>query len=194
MKTSVAEETRIPEAQAPLQVLILEHSAPDIELMLFELKDSGMNINHRLAGSADEFRQALREGSFDAILADYRLPDWTGIEALKELRATKKEIPFLLVTGTLGEEAAVECMKEGVSDYVLKEHLSRLPVALKRAIQESALRQENARAYAALAESEARNCALVENSVYGIFRATADGAFLDANPALVTSSATLNST
>lgn len=185
MKTSTVEETLVFPTEAPLTVLILEHSAPDVELMLLELKDSGMNVSHRLAGSAEEFRSALRGGTFDAVLADYRLPDWTGLEAFKEFRATEKDVPFLLVTGTLGEEAAVECMKEGISDYILKEHISRLPLALKRAIQESTLRRENTSAFAALAESEARNRALVENSVYGIFRSTADGTFLDANRALL---------
>jgi len=184
MKTSTVEETQISQTSPPLRVLILEDSANDVELLLFELKQSDLNINHTLAGDAEEFRRALREETFDAVLSDYRLPAWTGLDALKELRAAEKDLPFLLVTGTLGEEAAVECMKQGVSDYILKEHISRLPLALKRAIQESTLRRENARAYAALGESEARNHDLVENSVYGIFRSTADGAFLDANRAL----------
>jgi two-component system cell cycle sensor histidine kinase/response regulator CckA len=83
------------------------------------------------------------------------LPSWTGLEALKVLRAIGNEIPFLLVTGTLGEEAAVECIKQGVSDYILKEHISRLPMALKRAIEENRQRSENIQVHAALAESEA---------------------------------------
>jgi hypothetical protein len=138
-----------------------------------------------VAENAKQFRRAIREQTFDAVLSDYLLPDWSGLDAVKELHAEGLDIPFLLVTSTLGKEEAVECMKEGVSDYILKDHISRLPLALKRAIRESTLRRENARAYTALAESEARNCDLVENSVYGIFRATAEGGFLDANPALL---------
>jgi PAS domain S-box-containing protein len=144
-----------------------------------------LRVNHALVENEQLFREAIATENFDAVLSDYRLPGWTGLEALKILRNTGKDIPFLLITGTLGEEAAVECIKQGVSDYILKDHISRLPVALQRAITEKKLRDENSRANEALRVSEARNRDLVENSVYGIFRAAADGAFLDTNPALI---------
>jgi two-component system cell cycle sensor histidine kinase/response regulator CckA len=185
MKSGTLEEVRSSEITTPLRALILEHSHRDIELMLFELKESGFRVDHTRVETKEEFRAALAENNFDVVLADYRLPEWSGLDALVELRSTGKDIPFLLVTGTLGEEAAVECIKQGVSDYILKEHLSRLSVALMRALTEKALRDENARAHEALRASEARNRDLVEHAVYGIFRASADGAFLDANPALL---------
>jgi PAS domain S-box-containing protein len=94
-------------------------------------------------------------------------------------------ISFLPVTGTLGEEAAVECIKQGVNDYVLKDHLSRLPAALTQALAEKALREKNEQAHEALRLSEARNRDLVENSIFGILRVSADGRFQDANPALL---------
>ena len=139
-----------------LQVLMLEHELQDAELMLLELKGSGFAVECKMVQNKAEFLAALLVGEFDVILADYQLPDWTGLDALKELRASGKDIPFLLVTGTLGEEAAVECLKQGVNDYVLKDHLKRLPEALKRALQEKILRDENARAHRALAEGELR--------------------------------------
>src|SRR5579862_139133 len=135
-----------------LQVLMLEHELQDAELTLLELKGSGFAVECKMVQNKAEFLAALLVGEFDVILADYQLPDWTGLDALKELRASGKDIPFLLVTGTLGEEAAVECLKQGVNDYVLKDHLKRLPEALKRALQEKILRDENARAHQALAE------------------------------------------
>jgi two-component system, cell cycle sensor histidine kinase and response regulator CckA len=184
MKTRTLEETRAPNATAPLRVLILEHSPPDVELILLELKEAGILMEQTVVENAEQFRHAIRQESFDVVLSDYRLPGWTGLEALKELRAEGMDIPFLLVTGTLGEEAAVQCIKEGVSDYVLKDHISRLPVALQRAIREKALREENFQAQKALRVSELRNRDLFENSVYGIFRASMDGVFLDGNPAL----------
>lgn len=144
------------EATRPIRLLILEHEASDIELVLFELKDAGLSISHRLANNREQFLRAIREDTFDAICADYRLPEWTGLDALKEVQKTHKDIPFLLVTGTLGEEAAVECIKNGVSDYILKDHISRLPVALKRALREKALRLEASNAVQALEASEAR--------------------------------------
>jgi two-component system, cell cycle sensor histidine kinase and response regulator CckA len=164
--------------------LLLEHSRNDVELILVQLSESGFRVDHTVAETKEEFRAALAEGNYDVVLADYRLPSWSGLDAFRELRTLGKEIPFLLVTGTLGEEAAVECIKQGVSDYILKEHLSRLPVALTRALTEKALRDENAQAQEALRVSQARNRDLVENSVYGIFRVSADGSFLDANPGL----------
>jgi two-component system cell cycle sensor histidine kinase/response regulator CckA len=185
MRTRTLEEARVPQTMAPLRVLILEHSPHDVDLMLFELKEAGVLIEQTVAENAEQFRRAIREETFDAVLSDYRLPNWTGLEALKELRAEGVDTPFLLVTGTLGEEAAVECIKEGVNDYILKDHISRLPIALRRAVREKVLREENLQALKALRLSELRNRDLVENSVYGIFRASADGAFLDANPTLL---------
>jgi PAS domain S-box-containing protein len=125
----------------------------------------------------------VTQNSFDAVLSDYRLPNWNGLDALSALRAVGNDTPFILITGTLGEEAAVECIKQGVSDYVLKDNLARLPLVLGRALTEKRLREENAHAQEALRISEARNRDLVENSVYGILRVTADGTFLDVNPA-----------
>jgi two-component system, cell cycle sensor histidine kinase and response regulator CckA len=185
MKTGTLEEVRSPHVAAPLRVLILEDSPNDVELILLELRDHGFQVGHTLVENKEQFRRALQEGEFDAVISDYKLPTWTGYDALEELQAIGKNIPFLLVTGTLGEEAAVECIKQGVSDFILKDHLGRLPGALKRALREKALRQETDLAQEALRLSETLSRDLVENSVYGIFRVMADGTFLDGNPALL---------
>lgn len=111
--------------------------------------------------------------------------NWNGIEALHFLRETGKDIPFLLLAGSLGEEAAEEFTRHGLNDFVWKDRLTQLPVALKRALEEKQLRDANARAQAALSESEARNRELVENSSYGIFRISLAGAFLAANASLL---------
>ena len=139
----------------PLRVLIVEHSLPDAELSLAELKKAGLEVRADLVQSSEEFTERLCSNAYDIILADYRLPGWTGLEALALLRNAGKDIPFLLVTGTLGEEAAVECIKQGVTDYVLKGHLTRLPVAVRHALEEKTLREERTRAEQALRESEA---------------------------------------
>jgi two-component system cell cycle sensor histidine kinase/response regulator CckA len=156
MKPILLEELRRPESTTPLRLLILENVIQDAELALLELKASGFDVECTMAQDREEFLAALEGAKFDAVLADYRLPNWTGLDALKELRDRGKDFPFLLMTGTLGEEAAVECIKQGVSDCILKEHLRRLPSALKRALEEKSLRDENARAHQALAESETR--------------------------------------
>ncbi len=156
MKTGTFEEAGTLKAMAPLHVLIVEHSRNDVELILHELRGAGFYLDHTLAENKEQFRRALQHENFDAILSDYRLPNWTGLEALQELRATGREIPFLLVSGTLGEEAAVECIKQGVTDYILKDQISRLPGALRLAIGEKALREETKQAQNALADSETR--------------------------------------
>ncbi len=185
MKTGTLEEARSTQLAAPLRLLILEDSPNDVELIVAELKGHSFQIDYVVAENREQFRRALQEKDFDAVIADYGLPGWTGSDAFEELQAFGKDAPFLLVSGTLGEEAAVECIKQGVSDYVPKDHLARLSGALKRALKEKALREESDRAQAALAESEARNRDLVANSIYGIFRIGADGTFLDGNPSLL---------
>jgi PAS domain S-box-containing protein len=90
------------------------------------------------------------------ILADYNLGDWTGMDALGLMHKQKKDIPFILVTGALGEEAAVECVKNGVADYILKDRMERLPVAIYRAMEEKALRNKRRQAEGILKESEAK--------------------------------------
>src|SRR5262249_37753398 len=150
-----------------------------------QLRQSDFEVNATVVKTKKDFETALAETNFDVVLADYRLPGWSGLDALGELRDSGKDIPLLMVTGMLGEEAAVDCIKQGASDYILKSHLSRLPVALKRALIEKTLRDQNARAQEALRASEARNRDLVENASYGISRITEVGEFLDANPAFL---------
>jgi two-component system cell cycle sensor histidine kinase/response regulator CckA len=185
VKSETLEEIQAPLGTRPLRALLLEDSPHDVELVLLQLAEAGFCVDHTLVENQARFRSALAEKDYDVVLSDYRLPSWNGLDAFRELRSAGKDIPFLLVTGTLGEEAAVECIKQGVSDYVLKDHLSRLPIALTRALTDKALRDENARAHEALRISEIRNRDLVENAVYGIFRVSADGNFLYANPAFL---------
>ena len=156
MKPGTLEEFGTLKATASLRVLIVEHSREDVELILLQLREAGLSIDYTLAENREQFSRALQQENFDVILSDYRLPNWTGMEALQELLETGRDIPFLLVTGTLGEEAAVECIKQGVTDYILKDRISRLPVALHRAIGEKALRAGAKQAQSALAESETR--------------------------------------
>src|SRR5712692_4111565 len=139
----------------PLRLLIIEHARPDAELALQELKKAGFKLRVDLAQTLEEVTARLHSTAYDVVLADYRLPGWTGLDALPVLRCLGKDIPLLLVTGTLGEEAAVECIKQGATDFILKDRLARLPVAVHRALKEKALREERTRAEQALHKSEA---------------------------------------
>jgi two-component system, cell cycle sensor histidine kinase and response regulator CckA len=156
MKSAMLDEVDRTKSADAIRLLVLENAPEDVELALAELKASGCHLQHTVALNREEFLAALQANPFDAILADYALQDWTALDALKAARSLRKDIPFLLVAGKLGEETVVECIKQGVSDYVLKEHLARLPSALRRALEERSLHERNARALEALAESEVR--------------------------------------
>ncbi len=168
-----------------LRILLLDDSQQDAEAILQELQNAGLAVECTVVGDREGFTEAINSADYSAILAADYLPGWNGIEALHFLRDTAKDIPFLLLTGSLGEEAAEELFRQGLSDYVWKDRLTRLPAALKRALEGRQLRDANARAQAALSESEERNRELVENSSYGIFRISLSGAFLAANASLL---------
>ncbi|MGH9713443.1 MAG: response regulator [Candidatus Acidiferrales bacterium] len=172
------------EAKKPLRLLYLEHEENDIEIALRELKRSGLEFGVETAATQEEFVGKLREKSFDVILSDYRLPGWTAMDAFALIKALGLDVPFVLVTGTLGEELAVECIKQGVTDYVLKAQLARLPMAIRQAQKAKLLREAETRAVGALRESEARYRGLVDNATYGIYWVTTGGELLHANPAL----------
>ena len=108
------------------------------------------------AADEREFGRLLRAGDYDAILADYELPGFDAPAALRMVQAVRPDTPFICVSGVIGEEAAVELLKLGATDYVAKDRLERLPIKLKRAIEESELRTAHREAEAALRESETR--------------------------------------
>jgi PAS domain S-box-containing protein len=129
----------------PLRVLILEHDQADVELCTEALRRERFDLAVTTADGPDAFAAALDAGPVDVVLADYRLPAWTGMDAFEVLRRRGLDVPFILVTGTLGEERAVECMRRGVTDYVLKLNLDRLGPAVQRALSERTLRTEAGR-------------------------------------------------
>ena len=104
-----------------LRVLLVEDNPADAELVLRRLQQDGLSVASEMAQTADEFTQRVRANHYDIILADYNLPQWRGVNALAILRSEGLDIPLILVTGSLGEEKAVECIKQGATDYVLKD-------------------------------------------------------------------------
>ncbi len=127
-----------------LRVLVVEDDPLDAELMVATLKRVGFGLSHKLVDSLAGFQQEVEQNGYDLILADYNLRTWTAVEALEALRQAGKDIPFVVVTGTLGDEAAVDCIKQGATDYVLKHRLQRLPVVVDRALRDKAHREEAA--------------------------------------------------
>jgi two-component system, cell cycle sensor histidine kinase and response regulator CckA len=169
----------------PLRVLIAEDDPNDLELCLCSLKKSGLDFEAQAASTREEFVHKLGQSRFDVVISDYRMKGWTGMDALAAVRQSAPQTPVILLTGTLGDELAVECLKLGVTDYILKENMTRLPSALRRAREETEMRATEMQAIAALRESEARYRGLVNNATYGIYWVTGDGSLLFVNPALV---------
>ena len=143
-----------PQQMRPLRVLLLEDNPDDERLCLLTLQKSHWMDCFDVARTREEFIDQLRGRSYDIVLSDYRLNAWTGADAFHHLRGESSDTPFILVTGTLGEERAVECVKNGMADYILKDRLERLPLAISRALEETRLRNEHQRAAQSLRESE----------------------------------------
>ena len=152
--------TALPASKQPgagtCRILHLEDSPIDAELVGAHLARSGFVCTLHLVATREAYAAALADGGFDLILADYVLPNFDGLAALALAREVAPDTPFIFVSGTLGEEAAVEAVKRGATDYVVKQRLTRLPISVERTLAEARARAGQHKAVAALRESEAR--------------------------------------
>ncbi len=166
-----------------LRVLIAEDNPADAELCIRELEHAGYSVEADQVGSPAEFEEAIRTRTFDVVLCDHNLREGTGRDALTRLKASGLDIPFILVTGTLEDSSAVECIQDGAADYVLKGGLPRLPAAVHGALLQKVLRDDHNRAVQALRASERRYRLLFERNLAGVYSITLDGRILDLNEA-----------
>lgn len=138
------------------RILMLEDVPTDAELIERELRANGLAFNAKRVDTKEAFAEALVEFAPDLILSDYNLPQFSGLEALRLLKERALDIPFILVTGSLTEEIAVLCMKEGAYDYILKGSLKRLSSAIEKALDQKEIEAQRHGAIAAMRQSEER--------------------------------------
>jgi hypothetical protein len=169
-----------------LRILTVDDSQEDAELLVRDLSQSGYEIVHERVQTPEAMKAALVSKTWDAVISDYSLSQFSGVDALNLLKQTGLDVPFIIVSGMMGEETAVAALKAGAHDFLVKGRLARLGPALERELCEVVERRERAQAQEALRQAEARFRSLFEHAVFGIYQATLDGRFLAVNPALVT--------
>lgn len=146
----------------PLRVLIVEDNPYDVELVLLELRRANFDVSWRHACTEGEYLEHLQP-ELDIILSDYDMPSFSGPQALILLQQSGLDIPFIIISGTIGEDVAVEVMRLGASDYLLKDRLARLGIAISHAIEQGRLRRESKKVTESLRQSEERFRQLAEN-------------------------------
>jgi len=148
----------------PLNILMLEDNKADAELIRYELRKGDIDFSFELVETEEDFKQALANVSPDIILSDYELPTFNGISALLIVQSICPDVPFIFVTGVMGEETAIEMLRRGATDYVLKHRLSRLVPAVERALDELEERSSRKLAEDAMRESEERYRTIFEST------------------------------
>src|SRR5215207_232128 len=171
---------------ATLRVLLVEDSENDAMLLLRELRRGGYQPHAQRVFTPEDMQKALRAADakgepFQVVISDYYMPRFRAPEALRLLRELGYDVPFIVVSGKIGEDAAVEIMKAGANDYLTKENMSRLCPAIERELREAEVRREREWAEKALGRSEDRFRRLVEQAADAIFVHDLEGNFVDVN-------------
>jgi diguanylate cyclase (GGDEF)-like protein/PAS domain S-box-containing protein len=167
-----------------IKVLLVEDREEDAEMLLREMHMRGLSIVSRRVDTSADYEEALAAFAPDLILSDYTLPGFDGTDALRIARSRRPDTPFIFVSGTIGEERAIQALKQGAVDYVLKENRARLVPAIERALREAEDRDARRWAQRELEESEERFRFAMHFSSVGMALVAPDGHWLGVNPAL----------
>jgi DNA-binding NtrC family response regulator len=146
----------------PLRALLLEDNQDDTVILGRHLKRGGYEVELEQVETADAFERALDRGGWDVVFADYVLPGYSGLAALNEVQRRELDIPFIIVSGKIGEETAVEAMRAGAHDYLMKSNLARLAPVVERELREAHRRQDRRRSQEQLA---IKSAALAERTL-----------------------------
>ena len=165
-----------------LSVLILEDSAKDYELLCEQLESAGFLLDLTHVDSKSDFISALKNKNYDIIISDFKLPGFDAFGALELSRSICPEVPFICVSGSIGEEIATELLKLGAVDYVLKDRPERMPFAVKRALDEAKEKADHKKTVKALQESEYRFKQVSEDAEEWIWEVDQTGRYTYASP------------
>ena len=166
----------MPEVGAPLRVLLVEDSENDALLLLRQLRRGGYEPSSRRVDTAGEMEEALEAQAWDLVICDHNMPAFNSLAALDLLRAKGfVDLPFIIVSGRIGEDAAVSAMKAGAHDYIMKDNLARLNSAIERELREAEVRRSRREAEAALRDSETRFRLMIEQSPLSVQIFSPDG-------------------
>jgi PAS domain S-box-containing protein len=168
-----------------LRILFIEDLPSDVELAVHELRKDKLKFEHTTVCTQVDLIKALNEFRPDLIISDYMMPAYNGLQALRDVKKFDKSIPFILYTGSINEETAVECIKAGADDYVIKEHMARLPFAVKDALEQLRIKKEKRDTDLLLKESVEHFRTLYNNVPIGLYRTSPEGKILLANHALI---------
>jgi signal transduction histidine kinase len=149
----------------PLRILLVEDDPADAELLIREIRRSGCRAEFDRVQTAEAMRAALERDAWDAILADYSLPQFSGRAALALMHEMELDLPFIIVSGTVGEDTAVDAMRAGAHDFILKDRLARLVPAIEREVRDGASRREQLRARERIEAERERLLAQLQDTV-----------------------------
>lgn len=169
-----------------LKLLICEDDETDTLLLLRQLEKDGYRVHSLQVDNAADFTEALENSAWDVIVSDYNIPGFGGPLALDIVNASGKDIPFILVSGAIGEEQAVNMVKAGANDYLMKGNLMRLGQVIERELKEVLMRQEIRLADQQRRANEEKYRAIINNSILGVFISPVQGNIIESNPAAQT--------
>ena len=170
--------TVISEHMTKLKLLLVEDNDTDALLVVRHLKKEGFEVDHLQVKTKAEMEAGLAQDGWDIVISDYSLPGFGGDEALELFKSKKPDIPFILVSGTVGEDIAVNIMKGGANDYLMKTHLYRLGPAVKRELAETVMKHEKKRIESVLSQTEKRFQRLIHDLLDVVWLSNMDGSKL----------------
>src|SRR6266576_4758770 len=166
----------------PLRLLIIEDCEDDALLAVRELRRAGYDVRFERVETAVAMAAALNERTWDLVIADYSLPQFSGTAALELLKSTGLDIPFIIISGSIGEDLAVDVMKSGAHDYMMKGNVKRLVPSVERELRDAEDRTQRRQAEEALHDSEARKAALFDSALDSIITIDQAGKIIEFNP------------